>query len=230
MFINGKIAATSDAHRCLAIQPTTNPSRLPVEGAILKSLLSAGGVKRRWKTLRQKLTCTSPIVTECTINMVFYVTLHRYLDEIPPSISFWPHYTLAWRYAKQGFLHGVNIPDPALWDTAPSKPSKHDFFTSDRLEDATFRTEEFRGTDSYMGQSSDDDDYYNSTESAHQIMINNPHVVGHFEKGNRPSDTCPHTCVILNQNVNCLGGKDAYDKLEKIIDMMIARNIHGYCL
>ena len=47
MFINGKIAATSDAHLCLAIQPTTNPSRLPVEGAILKSLLSAGGVKRR---------------------------------------------------------------------------------------------------------------------------------------------------------------------------------------
>ena len=32
------------------------------------------------------------------------------------------------------------------------------------------------------------------------------------------------------KNVNGLGGKDADDKLEKIIEMMIARNIHGYCL
>ena len=80
-----------------------------------------------------------------------------------------------------------------------------------------------------MGQSSDDDDSDNPLESAHPMMIDNPHVVGHFEKGNRPSDTCPHTCVILNQNVNVLG-KDADDKLENIIEMMIARNIHGYCL
>ena len=131
--------------------------------------------------------------------MIRYVTLRRYLDEIPPSISFRPHYTSAWRYTKQGFLHGENTPDPALWDTAPSKLSKHDFFTSDRLDDATFRTEEFGGSDSYMGQSSDDNDSDNPSESAHPMMIDNPHVVGHFEKGNRPSDTCPHTCVILPQ-------------------------------
>ena len=127
-------------------------------------------------------------------------------------------------------MRGVNTPDPALWDTAPSKPSKHDFFTPDRLDNATFRTEEFDGTDSYMGQYSDDDDSDDSPESAHPMMINNPHVVGHFEKGNRPSDTCPHTCVILNQNVNGLVGKDADDKLENIIEMMITRNIHRYCL
>ena len=90
--------------------------------------------------------------------MVRYVTLRRYLDEIPPSISFRPHYTSELRYGKKGFLHGVNTPDPALWDTAPSNPSKHDSFTSDRLDDATFRTEEFGGANSYMGQSSDDDD------------------------------------------------------------------------
>ena len=81
-----------------------------------------------------------------------------------------------------------------------------------------------------MGQSSDDNDSDNSPESANPMMIDNPHVVGHFEKGNRPSDTCPHMCVILNQNVNGLGGKDAEDKLEKIIENMIARNIHEYCL
>ena len=107
------------------------------------------------------------------------------------------------------------------------KPSKHELFTSDRLGDATFGTEEFGGADSYMGQSSDNDDYENPSESAHPLTTDNPHVVGHFEKGNRPSDTCPHTCVIINQNVNGLG-KDVDNKLEKIIEMMIARNIHGY--
>ena len=80
-----------------------------------------------------------------------------------------------------------------------------------------------------MSQSSDDDDSDNPLESAHPMMIDDSYVVGHFDKGNRPSDTCPHTCVILNQNVNGLG-KDADEDLENIIDMMIARNIHRYCL
>ena len=162
--------------------------------------------------------------------MVRYVTLCRYLDEILPSISFRPNYILAWRYAKQGFLQGINTPDLALWDTAPPKPSQHNFSTPDRLDDATFETEEFSVADSYMGQSSDNDDSANSLESAHPMMIDNLHVVGHFKTGNLPSDTCPHTCVILNQNGNGLGGKTADEKLEKIIEMMIARNIHGYCL
>ena len=80
-----------------------------------------------------------------------------------------------------------------------------------------------------MDQSLDGNDSDNPLESAHPMTINNPHVLGHSEKGNRPSDTCPHTCVILNQNVNGLG-KYADDKLEKIIEMMIASNVHGYCL
>ena len=61
------------------------------------------------------------------------------------------------------------------------------------------------------------------------MIIDNLHMVGNFEKGDCPSDTYPHTCVILNQNVNGLG-KDADKILEKIIEMMISRNIHGYCL
>ena len=60
------------------------------------------------------------------------------------------------------------------------------------------------------------------------MMIDNPHVVGHFGKGNRPSDTCPHRCVILNQHINGLGGNDADNKIEKTIEIMIAGNIHGY--
>ena len=159
--------------------------------------------------------------------MVRYVTLRGYLGEIPPSISFRPNYTSAWRYAKQGFLRGVTTPYPTLWDTAAPKPSQHEFSTSNRLKDVTFRMEEFSGADSCMGQSSDDDDSANSPESAHPMMINNPHVFGHLETGNRPSDTFPHTCVILNQNVNVLGGKNADDKLEKIIEMMISIKFTG---
>ena len=54
-----------------------------------------------------------------------------------------------------------------------------------------------------------------------------PHDAGHIKSGiPRPSDTCPHTCVILNQNINGLGNKD--NKLEKIIERMIERKMHGY--
>ena len=162
--------------------------------------------------------------------MVRYMTLRRYLSEIPPLISFRPNSTSAWRYAKKTIMRGVTTPDLALWDTDPPKPSQNDFSPSDRLDNTTFRTEEFSGADRYMGQFSDDDVSANSPESAHQMIIDNPHVVGHLEMGNHPSDTCPHTCVILNQNVNGLGGENVDDKLEKIVEMTIARNIHGYCL
>jgi len=61
------------------------------------------------------------------------------------------------------------------------------------------------------------------------LANNNPYDIGHIYKGTaRPSYTCPYTCIILNQNVNGLGGKD--DKLEKIIETMIDHKIHGYCL
>ena len=43
----------------------------------------------------------------------------------------------------------------------------------------------------------------------------------------RPSDTCPQECLVLNQNVQGLKGGD---KLEKTINMMIVRGVHGYCM
>ena len=43
----------------------------------------------------------------------------------------------------------------------------------------------------------------------------------------RPGDTCPQVCLVLNQNVQGLTGEE---KLEKTIDFMIVRGIHGYCL
>ena len=42
------------------------------------------------------------------------------------------------------------------------------------------------------------------------------------------SYTYPHTCMILNQNVNRLGSQD--DKLERLIDMTLDRKIHRYYL
>ena len=155
------------------------------------------------------------------------MTLRRYLGEIPPTISFWPNSTSAWRYAKQGFLHCVTTPDPELWDTAPPKPSQNDFSLSDQLNNVNFRTEEFSEADSFMGQFSYDDVSANSPESSHQIM-NNPHNVGHFKTGNHPIDTCPHMCVIPNQNVSGLRRKNVDKKLERIVEMIIVRNIHGY--
>ena len=41
------------------------------------------------------------------------------------------------------------------------------------------------------------------------------------------SDTCPFECRILSQNVNVLGGDD---KLEKLVETMIQRNVAGFCV
>ena len=45
----------------------------------------------------------------------------------------------------------------------------------------------------------------------------------------RLSYTSPHSCVILNQNVNGLG-KNSDRKLEKLIELMVDQKIHGYFL
>jgi len=82
-----------------------------------------------------------------------------------------------------------------------------------------------------MDQFSDDDDSSHSLvdSACHYLTIGTPHDVEHVTHGSCPSDTCPHTCVILNQNVNGLGGR-ADDKLKNIVEIMIDRKIHGYCL
>ena len=53
--------------------------------------------------------------------------------------------------------------------------------------------------------------------------------VGHIKLGKRPSDTCPYTCTVFNQNVNGLEGKQD-DKLEKVIYFMRERRISAYCI
>ena len=61
------------------------------------------------------------------------------------------------------------------------------------------------------------------------LDIDTRHGSGHTKLGTRPRDTCPYTCYILNQNINGLGGRSD-DKLEKLISMMISRNIHEHCI
>ena len=61
------------------------------------------------------------------------------------------------------------------------------------------------------------------------LVIDTRHYVGHIKLGKRPSDTCPYTCTVFNQNVNGLGGKRD-DKLEKVISLMRERRIHAYCI
>ena len=67
------------------------------------------------------------------------------------------------------------------------------------------------------------------TTSQALLQIDTRHDVGHIKLGKRPSDTCPHTCTVFNQNVNGLGGKRD-DKMEKVISLMRERKIHAYCI
>ena len=62
------------------------------------------------------------------------------------------------------------------------------------------------------------------------LTVDTRHSFGHITMGNTsPRDTWPHTCYILNQNINGLGGK-SNDNLEKLVLMMIARKMHAYCI
>ena len=61
------------------------------------------------------------------------------------------------------------------------------------------------------------------------LAIDTHHGVGHTKLDTCTRDSCPHTCNILNQSINGLGGRSD-DKMEKLIWMMIARNIYAYCI
>ena len=70
----------------------------------------------------------------------------------------------------------------------------------------------------------------NSTQLANNNQTKNQPDTGHIKLGqSRPSDTCPHTCKVMCQNVNGLGTRND-DKLEKIVALMIDRNLNAYCL
>ena len=61
------------------------------------------------------------------------------------------------------------------------------------------------------------------------LAIDTRYDAGHIKLGKHPSDTCPHTCTVFNQNVNGVGGKPN-DKLDKVIFLMRERKIYAYCI
>ena len=156
--------------------------------------------------------------------MVRYVILRRFLREIPPSISIFRQFRpSAWLTPKRRFLHGVDTPDLATWSPNHEKETFHDDETAatDISEDASISSLD-KEKDSWPEAEADSGDYPPLVDQPGVSDHNTRHDTGHITPGTRPSDTCPYTCTILNQNVNGLGGsKD--DKLEKIISLMIER-------
>ena len=125
-------------------------------------------------------------------------------------------------------MHGFQTPDPATWSTPSTEfpdivslPSYPDVNVS--MPDA-FPADEGSSMESWS-----DDKPPPHPESTPCLIPDNPHGARHTYTGIPGlSDTFPHTCVILNQNVNGLGSRD--DKLERIIETIINWKIHGYCL
>ena len=72
--------------------------------------------------------------------MVRYVIFCRFLQEIPPWISFRNPRVSAWLTPKRGHLRGVATPDPATWGPDISK----EYFPAD-VPEATGMTDEDYG-------------------------------------------------------------------------------------
>ena len=203
--------------------------RLLAEGGNIEPHpLARGGVRCRTLLQHHLLYLAG---TTYGSSMVRYVILRKNLQEIPSSISFRPARLSAWLFAKRGFLHSVPTPDPATWcSPSTDSPLRPEPLPS-QLNDSGSLSMVPDDEDSDMASWSDNESPFHSNPNlAHCLTNDNPHSsTGHTPAGSpRLSDTCPHTCVIYNQNVNGMGYQD--DKLERIIEMMIDWRIHGYCL
>ena len=160
--------------------------------------------------------------------MVRYIILCKFLQEILPLISFRSARLLAWIYAKGEHLQNFQTTAPATWcNSTENYPADTTLpFDPDNI---TASSEDLSvGQESEMGDYSGDE--FNPDQNlAPCSPCDKPHDAGHIDPvPPRLSDTCPHSCVILNQNVNRLG-KKSYDKLEKLIKLMIEQKINGYC-
>ena len=73
-------------------------------------------------------------------SMVWYVILHRFLQEIPPWISFRDIHVSAWTTPRRGHLRGVATPDPATWGfELPTEYSTADVPTVTEFTDEDYR-------------------------------------------------------------------------------------------
>ena len=85
--LDGKLAAPYNA-QLFSHQTHHKPLPTPRPGSHTRVATFRQRGQSALKNTPATIPCTSPIATEYTTNMVRYVTLCRYLDEIPPSISF----------------------------------------------------------------------------------------------------------------------------------------------
>ena len=141
--------------------------------------------------------------------MVCYVILRRFLREIPPRISFCDLRVSAWTTPPRGHLRGVATPDPATWGfDLPTKYSTADVPAAMELTDEDYRgisDKEMKDWPDADGNNGDDSTEDPPNNQPGTLAIDTRHDSGHIKLGKRPSDTCPHTCTVFNQNVNGLG-------------------------
>ena len=157
----------------------------------------------------------------------------RCLREIPPWISLRDPRVPAWLTPKRGNLRGVATPDLATWGPDISK----EYLPADVPEATGIADKDYgdisdEEMDDWPDSGGDSSDYSPEEPTLNQpdiLAIDTQHGVGHTKLGTCPCATCPHTCYILNKNINGLGGRSD-NKLEKLISMMIARKIHAYCV
>ena len=170
--------------------------------------------------------------------MVRYVVLRRFLHSVPPKISFRNvnANVPAWLTPRRGHLRSVKFPDStvrkpmsnnnqSLYDTV------HTVFDGDGLESDMNDGNDW--TES-IDDAENNDEFPENVKNSHQLANSNQTTpqpdTGHIKLGqSRPSDTCPHTCKVMCQNVNGLG-TTSDDKLEKIVALMIDRKLNAYCL
>ena len=165
-------------------------------------------------------------------SMVRYVILRRFLREIPSWISFRDPRVLAWLTPRGGHLRGIATPDLANWGAGLSpKDLPANVPAATGVIDEDYRDILDKETEDWTADDGNSRDYLREDPPSPQtitLAVDTRHGVGRTKLGTaRPSDTCPHTCTIINQNVNGLGGRKD-NKLEKVISLMIDRNIHAY--
>ena len=102
----------------LALTKKNRPLQLPVEGAHLEPLLSAGGYRRRRPKSPENSRRYAP---PTTIVMVRHLILRQFICNIPSKRSFRNNRILAWTTPRRGNLRGVKFPDPTTWKTDPNK-------------------------------------------------------------------------------------------------------------
>ena len=158
--------------------------------------------------------------------MVRYVTLRRFLREIPPWISFRDSQVSAWLTPKGGYLRGVTTPDLATWSPEHSTeyssadvPAATVITNEDCVDSSDEEMEDWQDDDGDSGEYSREDPLLNKPDI---LAVDTRHGVGHTKLGNTsPRDTCPHTCSIWNKNINGLGGRcDDTHKLSASRELM----------